>query len=50
MVCIHNLMLNIVQFPSPSPGQLGTMDYYCLDAASLLPVLALDVRPGQVSE
>ena len=25
---------------------MSTLDYYCLDGASLLPVLALDVQPG----
>ena len=34
-------------FPSPVHGKLGTLNYYCMDAASLLPVLALDLRPGQ---
>jgi len=33
-------------FPSPTPGSLSTLNYYCMDAASLLPVLALDLRPG----
>ena len=35
---------DLSEFPRPRPGSLGTLDYYCLDAASLLPVLALDVR------
>jgi len=30
----------------PTKGCLGTFDYYCMDAASLLPVLVLDVHPG----
>ena len=37
---------DLSDFPQPRPGSLGTLNYYCLDAASLLPVLALDVRPG----
>ena len=37
---------DLSHFPQPRPGSLGTLNYYCLDAASLLPVLALDVRPG----
>lgn len=27
-------------------GSLGVMDYYLMDAASLLPVLALGLQPG----
>jgi len=38
---------DLSNFPSPVPGSLGTLNYYCMDAASLLPVLALDLRPGQ---
>jgi len=34
-------------FPSPVSGSLSTLNYYCMDAASLLPVLALDLKPGQ---
>ena len=30
----------------PEKGLLGTFDYYCMDAASLLPVLVLDVQRG----
>ena len=30
----------------PEKGLLGTFDYYCMDAASLLPVIALDVQRG----
>ncbi|XP_047373664.1 5-methylcytosine rRNA methyltransferase NSUN4 isoform X2 [Sciurus carolinensis] len=35
-------------FPSARLGSLGVMDYYLMDAASLLPVLALDLQPGDV--
>ena len=37
---------DLSMFPPPRPTAVNTLDYYCLDAASLLPVLALDVRPG----
>ena len=37
---------DLTRFPPPRPTAVNTLDYYCLDAASLLPVLALDVRPG----
>lgn len=30
----------------PEKGLLGTFDYYCMDAASLLPVIALGVKEG----
>ena len=34
-------------FPPPRPGQFGgPTNYYCMDAGSLLPVLALDLQPG----
>ena len=33
---------------APERGALGTHDYYCMDAASLLPVLMLDIQPGNV--
>ena len=36
----------IQKLPAPKTGLLGTSNYYCMDAASLLPVLALDLRPG----
>ena len=32
----------------PKKGSLGTFDYYCMDAASLLPVIVLDVQPGDM--
>jgi len=32
--------------PAPKAGLLGTLGYYCMDAASLLPVIALDLKPG----
>ena len=32
--------------PAPIAGVLGTLGYYCMDAASLLPVIALDLKPG----
>ena len=31
----------------PEKGILGTFDYYCMDLASLLPVLSLDIQRGQ---
>ncbi|KAB1268647.1 5-methylcytosine rRNA methyltransferase NSUN4 [Camelus dromedarius] len=33
-------------FPPARLGSLGVMDYYLMDAASLLPVLALGLQPG----
>jgi 16S rRNA C967 or C1407 C5-methylase (RsmB/RsmF family) len=40
---------NIDEFPHPRIKQgLKVFDYYCMDAASLLPVLALDVQPKDV--
>nr|XP_026253507.1 5-methylcytosine rRNA methyltransferase NSUN4 [Urocitellus parryii] len=35
-------------FPSARLGSLGVMDYYLMDAASLLPVLALGLQPGDI--
>ena len=32
--------------PAPKAGVLGTLGYYCMDAASLLPIIALDLKPG----
>ncbi|XP_047490722.1 5-methylcytosine rRNA methyltransferase NSUN4-like [Penaeus chinensis] len=38
---------NISDFPQPrSDPQLRVLDHYAMDGASLLPVLALDVNPG----
>ena len=37
---------DLSRFPPPRTTSVNTLDYYCLDAASLLPVLALNVRPG----
>jgi len=37
---------DLSRFPSPGVSSMSTLDYYCLDGASLLPVLALDVQPG----
>ncbi|XP_012535775.1 5-methylcytosine rRNA methyltransferase NSUN4 [Monomorium pharaonis] len=37
---------NDSDFPSPKKGSTGVLDYYLLDGASVLPVLALDVQPG----
>ncbi|KMQ95570.1 methyltransferase nsun4 [Lasius niger] len=39
---------NDSQFPSPKKGSTGVLDYYLLDGASVLPVLALDLQPGDV--
>ncbi|XP_074859222.1 5-cytosine rRNA methyltransferase NSUN4 isoform X1 [Carettochelys insculpta] len=36
---------DISRFPPARPDNLGTLGYYLLDAASLLPVLALNVQP-----
>ncbi|KAM9324611.1 5-cytosine rRNA methyltransferase NSUN4 [Gastrophryne carolinensis] len=36
---------DISRFPSPRADTLGLLEYYLMDAASLLPVLALDVQP-----
>ncbi|KAM4022461.1 5-cytosine rRNA methyltransferase NSUN4 [Anomaloglossus baeobatrachus] len=36
---------DISRFPAARSGTLGLLDYYLLDASSLLPVLALDVQP-----
>lgn len=33
-------------FPSPKRGNTGVYNYYLLDGASVLPVLALGLRPG----
>ncbi|NXG74766.1 NSUN4 methyltransferase, partial [Baryphthengus martii] len=37
---------DITRFRPARPDFLGLLDYYLLDAASLLPVLALNVQPG----
>lgn len=37
---------DLSQFPRPQASSLSTYNYYCLDGGSLLPVLALDLRPG----
>lgn len=40
---------NIDEFPHPRIKEgLKVFDYYCMDAASILPVLALDVQPKDV--
>ncbi len=36
---------NLSRFPPPSKGATGTYDYYCFNLASVLPVLALSLRP-----
>ncbi|XP_018430692.1 PREDICTED: 5-methylcytosine rRNA methyltransferase NSUN4 [Nanorana parkeri] len=38
---------DISRFPSPRADTLGLLEYYLMDAASLLPVLALNVQPDQ---
>lgn len=38
--------LNDSKFPSPRRGPLGVYDFYLMDGASILPVLALDLQPG----
>ncbi|XP_073976857.1 5-methylcytosine rRNA methyltransferase l(2)10685 isoform X2 [Rhodnius prolixus] len=37
---------NVERFPSPKKGSTGVSDYYLLNGGSLLPVLALDLKPG----
>ncbi|XP_074077626.1 5-cytosine rRNA methyltransferase NSUN4 isoform X4 [Macrotis lagotis] len=37
---------DISRFHPSRVGSLGLLDYYLMDASSLLPVLALDVQPG----
>ncbi|NWR06801.1 NSUN4 methyltransferase, partial [Paradoxornis webbianus] len=37
---------DITRFRPARPASLGLLDYYLMDAASLLPVLALNVQPG----
>lgn len=37
---------NDSKFPSPKKGSTGVSDYYLLDGASILPILALDLQPG----
>ena len=32
---------------APERGVLGTLDYYCMDAASLLPVIFMDIKPHE---
>ncbi|XP_049630855.1 5-methylcytosine rRNA methyltransferase NSUN4 [Suncus etruscus] len=39
---------DISRFPRARLGSLGVMDYYLMDAASLLPVLALGLQPGDI--
>ncbi|XP_071559511.1 5-cytosine rRNA methyltransferase NSUN4 [Temnothorax nylanderi] len=39
---------NDSRFPSPKKGSTGVLDYYLLDGASVLPVLALDLQPSDV--
>uniref|UniRef100_A0A5F7ZZQ1 Fatty-acid amide hydrolase 1 n=1 Tax=Macaca mulatta TaxID=9544 RepID=A0A5F7ZZQ1_MACMU len=39
---------DVSRFPPARPGSLGVMDYYLMDAASLLPVLALGLQPGDI--
>ncbi|XP_066586135.1 5-methylcytosine rRNA methyltransferase NSUN4 isoform X2 [Prorops nasuta] len=36
------------RFPSPKKGAAGVSDYFLFDGGSILPVLALDVRPGDL--
>ncbi|XP_066232269.1 5-methylcytosine rRNA methyltransferase NSUN4 [Saccopteryx leptura] len=51
-VCSPNLRCftftrgDVSRFPPARVGGLGVMDYYLMDAASLLPVLALGLQPG----
>uniref|UniRef100_A0A8D8M1X6 NOL1/NOP2/Sun domain family member 4 n=1 Tax=Cacopsylla melanoneura TaxID=428564 RepID=A0A8D8M1X6_9HEMI len=36
---------DISEFPAPRRGVTGVFNYYCMDGASLVPVLALNVQP-----
>ncbi|KAL1464771.1 hypothetical protein WDU94_004389 [Cyamophila willieti] len=38
-------MGDISEFPAPRRGVTGVFNYYCMDGASLVPVLALNVQP-----
>ncbi|XP_043276499.1 5-methylcytosine rRNA methyltransferase NSUN4 [Venturia canescens] len=38
--------LNDSKFPSPRRGTEGVYDFYLMDGGSILPVLALDLQPG----
>ncbi|XP_063972859.1 5-methylcytosine rRNA methyltransferase NSUN4 [Diachasmimorpha longicaudata] len=39
---------NNSDFPPPKRGSTGVYDYYLMDGGSILPVLALDLHPGDV--
>ncbi|XP_031850578.2 5-methylcytosine rRNA methyltransferase l(2)10685 [Nomia melanderi] len=39
---------NYTRFPSPKLGSTGVLDYYLFDGGSILPVLALDIKLGDV--
>ncbi|XP_037537427.1 5-methylcytosine rRNA methyltransferase NSUN4 [Nematolebias whitei] len=39
---------DITRFKPPRPDQFGLLDYYLMDAASVLPCLALDVQLGHM--
>ncbi|XP_041354362.1 5-methylcytosine rRNA methyltransferase NSUN4-like [Gigantopelta aegis] len=39
---------NVSDFPAPKPNDCRLLGYYLLDAASILPVIALNLRPGDV--
>lgn len=39
---------DVSRFPPARLGSLGVMGYYLMDAASLLPVLALGLQPGDI--
>lgn len=34
------------RFPNPMPNLLNLINYYCMDLASILPVVALGIQPG----
>lgn len=44
--CFTFIRGDVSRFPPARLGSLGVMDYYLMDAASLLPVLALGLQPG----
>ena len=37
----------ISKFPQPKRTVMGTYDYYCMDLASILPVLAMNIQPRE---
>ncbi|KAM4641546.1 5-cytosine rRNA methyltransferase NSUN4 [Discoglossus pictus] len=46
LTCLTFSRGDISRFPPARPDQFGLLEYYLMDAASILPVLALNVQPG----